>query len=265
MAVTKKADLFIPEVVADKMATDYGNAIVVSSYFEADDELVGRAGDTLTVPQYNYIGDAEGLAEGEDGTPVKLTETTTTCTVEKVAKHVSLTDEALNSGHGDPYGEASTQIAKSVAIKDDKDAIACLLTATQTATGASLDVAITNGLKVFGEKALTNTVYAFVNSANYYDMLQAKTFIPASQMLAEKVTKGVVGEYMGVIVVPTDTVTANSPILMMAGAGRKINKAYFEAEKDRDIINFTNILSGVEHRGFYLYRPTYVVKLTIGA
>lgn len=52
MATTTKANLFIPQVVADQIATDYGNAIVVSSYFETENNLVGKAGDTLTFPQY---------------------------------------------------------------------------------------------------------------------------------------------------------------------------------------------------------------------
>lgn len=213
----------------------------------------------------NDIGDAEVVAEGDDYTPAQLTASTVSVKVEKVGKQVSITDEALNSGYGNPYGEASTQIAHAVAIKDDKDAISCLLTSTRTATGATLDGAILAGMKVLGEMALTNDVYCFCNTAEYYDMIGTKSFIPASQMLAEKVTKGVVGEYLGVKVIPTDTVTANAPILMVRGAGKKVNKASFTAEQDRDLSNHTYLLDGTEHRVMYLYNASKVVKLTIGA
>lgn len=52
MATTTKANLFIPQVVADQIATEYGNAIVVSHYFDQENSLVGKAGDTLTFPQF---------------------------------------------------------------------------------------------------------------------------------------------------------------------------------------------------------------------
>ena len=263
MATTTKANLFIPQVVADQIATEYGNAIVVSRYFEQENNLVGRAGDTLTFPQFTYIGDAEVVAEGADYTPAQLTASTVSVKVEKVGKQVQITDEALNSGYGNPYGEATTQIAHAVAIKDDKDAIACLMTSTRTAEGSTLDNAILNGMKVLGEMALTNTVYCFCNSQEYYDMLGSQKFIPASQMLAEKVTKGVVGQYLGVNIIPTDTVTAKAPILMVQGAGKKVNKASFTAEQDRDLSNHTWLLDGTEHRVMYLYNASKVVKLSI--
>lgn len=265
MATTMKANLFIPQVVADQIATDYGNAIVVSSYFDQDNTLVGRAGDTLTFPQFQYIGDASVIAEGGPITPAQLTCGTVTKSVVKVVKQVELTDEALNSGYGNPRGEATTQIGKAIALKDDKDAITELLTANQTAKDTTLDGAIVKGLKVLGEKALQNTVYCFVNTSNYYDMIGAKTWVPASEMVASMVTRGVAGQYMGVTVIPTDTVAVDAPILMIPGAGRKINKASFEFEYDRDLSNHTHLLDGSEHRVMYLYDESKVVKLAIGA
>ena len=109
---------------------------------------------------------------------------------------------------------------------------------------------------------LTN--YAFVNTDDYYDMIaDNKNWIPASQLAAELVVRGVVGMYMGVNIVPTDTVDAKSPILMLQGALKKEMKRQFLAERDRDLANYTWLLAGSEHRLMYLYDKTGAVKLTV--
>lgn len=263
MATTMKANTFIPQVVADRIATEYGNAIVVSNYFDTNTDLVGNAGDTLSFPQWTFGAQADVIDEADPITPRALSSAKVDAKVVKIVSQIELTDEVLNSSWGDPYGEATEQIGRAIAIKDDADAITCLLTASRTATGASLDKAILNGKRVLGEKGLNATIYCFCNTADYYDMLGAQAFIPASQMLAEKLTKGVVGEYLGVSIIPTDTVTAKAPILMIAGAGKKIMKAGFVAEQDRDLSNHTWLLDGSEHRVMYLYNDSKVVKLTI--
>ena len=137
MAISMTTDNFIPQVVGDKIATDYGRFITVSNFLDVETNLVGVPGDTLTRFQYEYIGDADVLAEGADDTPVKLKSSPIDVKVVKVSKQVQLTDELILAGAGDPYGEASTQIAQAIALKDDADAITELKTTTLTATGAT--------------------------------------------------------------------------------------------------------------------------------
>jgi hypothetical protein len=259
-----KSDLFIPQVVEGKIATNYGNTIVVTRYANTLNTLVGQPGDTVTRYQYQYIGDAAVLAEGADDTPVKLQAAPVTKTIVKVSKQVLITDEALLSGAGDPYGEGAEQIGMSIAIKDDKDAITELKTSAQTASGSGLAAAITAGRKVFGERGLRKRNILFCNTSDYFDMLADNAnWIPASEIAANIVLNGAVGMYMGAFIVPTDTVTAAAPILMLEGSLVKEMKRNFLAERDRDLTNYTWLLAGSEHRVFWLQDATGVVKLTV--
>ena len=70
-----------------------------------DNTLKGQPGNTITVPKYAYIGDAEDVAEGVAMGTTVLTSTTTQATVKKAGKAVELTDEAVLSGYGDPVGD----------------------------------------------------------------------------------------------------------------------------------------------------------------
>lgn len=265
MAITLKSGLFIPQVVGDKIATNYGRFITVSNFADVDTTLVARPGDTITRNQFAFIGAATVLAEGADDTPVALTSTPITKTVVKVSKQVQITDEAIMSAADDPYGEAAEQIAMAIAIKDDTDAIAELKTTTQTAgtAGGGLAAAIVAGRKVFGERGMKLNNYVFVHTSDYYDMLaDHANWIPASELAADLVVRGVVGQYMGAYVVPTDTVTAASPVMMLEGALKKEMKRDFLAEQDRDLSNYTWLLAGSEHRVYWLMDATGAVKLS---
>lgn len=268
MAQTKTSDLFIPQVVGQKIATDYGRFITVSNFATVDRTLVARAGDTITRNQFVFIGAANVLAEGAADTPAKLESAPITKKVVKVSKQVEITDEAIMAGGDNPYGEAIEQIAMAIAIKDDADAITELMTTSQTASGTTLATAIVAGMKVFGERGMKIPAICFVNSSDYYDMVSDyANWIPASEVAAELVQLGVVGKYMGANIVPTDTVTAKAPVMMLKGALSKEMKRDFLAEKDRILNNgttsYADLLAGSEHRVYWLNNVANAVKLTV--
>ena len=274
MANTKLSDLFNPQVVGNKIATDYGNKIVVSKFANVSTTLVGVAGDTITRNQYVYAGDANVLGELVADTPAKLSTKRVTKTIVKVSKQIVLSDEALLSGADDPMGEAIEQIAMSIAKKDDADAITELLTTTQTATGTTLATAIQAGLKVLGEKAMGANVIIFANSSDYWDMVaDHNNWIPASEISAKLVQNGVTGKYFSCNVVPTDSVEKGSPILMLEGALSKEMKKSFEAEMERILnkqiageqISYADLLAGYEHRVYWANDLTKIVKLTVSS
>ena len=97
MAITKISDLINPEVMADMISGKVEKKIVVTPFAKVDNTLQGQAGDTVTVPAFNYIGDAVDVAEGNSVTAEKLTASSTTFGVKKAMKAVSLTDEAVLS------------------------------------------------------------------------------------------------------------------------------------------------------------------------
>ena len=61
---TKLIDLIDPEVMADMISAKVDKKMVVTLIAKIDNTLVGTPGSTITVPSYNYIGDAEDVAEG---------------------------------------------------------------------------------------------------------------------------------------------------------------------------------------------------------
>ena len=117
MAITKIEDMINPEVLAPMISAKIEKKIIVSKIAKVDNTLVGQPGNEVTVPQYKYIGDAEDVAEGVAMGTAKLETGSTSFKIKKAGKGVSITDEAILSGYGDPVGESEKQLATSIANK----------------------------------------------------------------------------------------------------------------------------------------------------
>ena len=101
---TKIADLIDPEVMGDMVSARIPKKLRVAPFAKVDDTLAGVPGDTITVPAYAYIGDADIVAEGEAVTIEKMTTSTRKATVKKAMKGIGLTDEAVLSGSATRWG-----------------------------------------------------------------------------------------------------------------------------------------------------------------
>lgn len=126
MAVTKIEDMIVPEVMADMISAKVEQKVIISKIAKVDTTLQGQPGNEVTVPQYKYIGDAEDVAEGVAMGTAKLETGSTSFTIKKAGKGVSITDEAILSGYGDPVGEANKQLATAIANKIDNDVVAVI-------------------------------------------------------------------------------------------------------------------------------------------
>ena len=127
MAITKIENLINPEVLAPMISAKIEKKIVVSKIAKVDNTLVGQPGSEVTVPQYKYIGDAEDIAEGVAMGTAKLETGSTKFTIKKAGKGVSITDEAILSGYGDPVGESEKQLSTAIANKIDNDVVDVLV------------------------------------------------------------------------------------------------------------------------------------------
>ena len=123
---TKLANLIDPEVMAPMISAKVPKAIKATPFAKIDNTLVGQPGSTITVPKYEYIGDAEEVAEGVEQGDAQLTTTTAEYKVKKIVKDVTITDEAVLSGYGNPVGEINNQLALAIASKVDNDVIDAL-------------------------------------------------------------------------------------------------------------------------------------------
>lgn len=131
---TKLENMVDPEVMAPMITAKIEKAIVATPFARIDTTLVGQPGSTITVPRYKYIGEAEDVAEGVEAGTVKLETDTDAYTVKKAMKAVTLTDEAVLSGYGNPVGEANSQLGKAIAEKIDNDVMDELKGAQNTVT-----------------------------------------------------------------------------------------------------------------------------------
>lgn len=211
MAKTTIADIINPDVMADMISAKIENKIVVTPFAKVDDTLVGVPGDTITVPQYAYIGDAEFVGEGETAQTQTLTATSTTATIKKAMKAVELTDEVVLAGYGNPVGEANTQIAKAIASKVDADAMEALLSASLVYEADSTinynD--IVDAVDLF-EEELNSEKVMFVHPKQMTQLRKNELFISADKYNCETVLYGEVGMIANIHIVMSKKVKLDS-------------------------------------------------------
>ena len=128
---TKLNNLIDPQVIGAFLDVKLIDAIKLSPLVGIDRTLEGRPGSTLTLPKFDYIGSADDVAEGEAMVPVALSETSVTVKVKKAGKAVSISDEAILSGYGDPVNEIGRQLLMAMADKIEKDLFAEMAKATK--------------------------------------------------------------------------------------------------------------------------------------
>ena len=210
---TVLSDLINPQVMADMISGKITQKIVVTPFAKVDTTLQGKAGDTITVPQYAYIGDAEDVAEGVEAGTVKLTATTTQAKVKKAMKAVTLTDEAVLSGYGNPVGEANSQLAKSIAAKLDVDAMTSLqgaqLKYTPTTLATISYIGIVDACDLFDEEVESNKVM-FINPAQRGALRKDANFLAADKVASELMVTGSIGKVAGCEIVCSKKVPLNA-------------------------------------------------------
>ncbi len=213
---TMIADLINPQVMADMISAKIPAKLVVAPFAKVDTTLAGRPGNTITVPQYAYIGDAEDIAEGIAAETVKLETSTADVTVKKAMKAVELTDEAVLSGYGNPVGETNNQLAKAIASKVDADAMTALQGAQLIYDGSASIIKYTgvvDAIDLFDEEVNTDKVI-FVNPKQVTQLRKDSDFISADKYTGDVVMTGEIGKIANCRVVaskrvPLDTDGAN--------------------------------------------------------
>lgn len=202
--ITKISDLINPEVMADMISAKIPNKLVVTPFAKVDTTLQGVPGDTITIPRYGYIGDAVDVAEGMSVDTVKLTTSTMQAKVKKAMKAVTLTDEAVLSGYGDPVGEVNNQLAKSLASKADNDAMDALFEAplTYDASAAISYNSVVDAVDVFNEELNSDKVM-FVNPKQVTQLRKDSNFISNDKYPGNVIMTGEIGMIANTHIVPS--------------------------------------------------------------
>ena len=277
MAQTLLANIVNPQVMADMIDKKLVDLMKFAPLAEIDYTLQGRPGDTITLPSWNYIGDANTLAEGVSLNTVVMSAGKTNATIHKVAQGVELTDEAVLSGFGDPIGEAGRQLALAIASRVDNEMLSVLHsidangllyeTANNTTNPAAVD--IISALELFGEDIEDGVKVAVVSPAVYTEMRKnsgAAAWIPASEIAAGVAVRGVVGEFGGCQVLVSNKLKTTGAgegdiYIVKPGALRIFLKRDTLIETARDILKFTTVMTASKHFVAYLYDASKAIRI----
>lgn len=198
--VTKMQNMINPEVMGDMLDAKIEAQLKLTPYAKVDTTLQGVPGDTKTVPSWNYIGDAEDVAEGEEVDTTKMTASSKTFTIKKAMKSVAITQEAINSGLGDPVGQAETQLAKSIAGKVDNDVLEAVYEGQMT-SGDGTEKISYNGLvdasTKFEDEEDGIEKVLFINPAQEGTILKDNNFISADKYQPGVMVNGAIGKVAG--------------------------------------------------------------------
>lgn len=258
---TKLSSIINPQVLADMIERKLVDSMKFTPLCKVDNTLVGRAGDTVTLPQFAYIGDAADIDELGDYTNAELTASTQKVTVKKIGKAVAISDEAILSGYGDPVGEIGKQLTVSIASKVDGDVLAALDHATLIHPVVTVTPnEINNALVKMGED-FEGDKYLFVSAATYAALRDAAEWLPASEVAANLVIAGTVGMIYGCVVVITNKITTtNKAYIVKPGAVALFMKRGVFLETFREQNDSTTFHAN-KHYAPYLYDSSKVVKL----
>lgn len=239
MATTKLADIINPQVMGDMIEAKIEAQAKLTPYAKVDTTLVGVPGDTKTVPSWNYIGDADDF-NPEDGNALvttNLTASSTTFTIKCAAKSVGIYQTAINSGLGNPVGQAEAQLSKSIVSKVDNDILDAAYTSTvisgdgSTAIGYA-GVVDANATFLDEEDGIDKVM--FINPAQEATLLKDSDFLSADKFTGGVAVNGAIGKIAGSWIKKSKKVKLISYTLE-AGAGSGIKKVVAEGASTGEI------------------------------
>ncbi len=237
---TKLTNMVNPEVMADMISAELPNKIKFAPLANVDTTLVGQPGDTITIPFFKYIGDADDLQEGIAMGTVVLETDTETVTIKEAGKAVEITDNAVNSGYGDPVGEANKQIIMSINAKVDKDCIEALETASLEYDGSSAVISydtIVNAVDKFQEEDDEPKIL-FIHSLQKGTLRKDDDFIanvPNAYMT------GVIGEIAGCQVVASNNIKTTNVYELTEDQTITAGKKYYTREGAKEPYTYKEV------------------------
>lgn len=278
---TTASDLVDPEVMGPIITAELPKRIAFTALAPIDTTLEGRPGDTITVPRFNYTGDAKDVAEGEAIQYDKLTTGTTQLTIKKAAKGLAFTDESVLIGYGDPVAEGRKQIVNAMASKVDYDVLnAALESRLRIAEPAALDVSLIDAIEnAFDsddsqyktEEQPSDAVgVLFMNPA---DMRVLRTAIMKTEAgdwtrqteLGDNIlTTGAIGRVLGWEIQTSKKIPAGTQLAIKPGALRIYMKRGVNAESSRDITHKQTLFNADQIYGVAIYDDTKILVVGTG-
>ena len=262
MTITKMEHMINPEVLISMIDGELEFALKFTNLATVDHTLVGRAGNTVSLPAYKMIGEAEDVAEGEAIPVEQLATEMENVTVKKAGKGVRITDEAILSGYGDPLGQASKQLAKAIASKVDSDVMACLdeIGPEMTISKALSADTISEALVKFGEDIEGQKVL-LISPAQLHALKKDPTWLSVQELGKEALAEGAIGQIHGCDVVISNRITDTNFIVKPGAVAIYLKReTYLETERIPSIR--ATELTVDKHYTVHLADVTKAIKIT---
>lgn len=221
--VTKLSDVINPQVMGAMIEAKIEALCKITPYAKVDTTLQGVPGDTKTVPSWNYIGDAQDFdpenGNGDEIETAKLTASSTTFGIKCAGKAVSILQTAINSGLGNPIGQAETQLAKAIVGKVDNDVLAAAYTSGNIFNGSGDLIGykpIVEAVGKFGDEEETDKVM-FIHPDQETTLLKDSDFISADKFEAGVAVRGSIGKIAGCWIKKSKKVTKSNAVTAVQG------------------------------------------------
>lgn len=271
MSDTTLSNLIDPEVMADSISADLPAKLQAKGFVKVNTDLSARAGDTITVPHFNYIGPAADLAEGVEGSVDQLNTNSKQYAVKKAVKNVELTDEAVLSGYGDPVGETNKQLRMSIMDKIDDDCMSELEDETgvyrisEASAALSYDI-ISEAMLHFGDEEEGIETYLLVSLEGLADLRKDTKFLSNEQIASGLLKTGVVGSIAGAMVVPCKKLfgvnDTRNAYLLRGAAITAFLKRDVNLETARNVLAKKTLISADEHYTVAIEDGSKVIGIT---
>ena len=233
MPGTNLSDMINPEVMSEMISAKVSKRVAVMPFAKVDTTLQGQAGNTITIPVFEYIGDAHDVPEGTSISNSTLSTKHKQFTIIKIGHGVDITDEAILSGYGDPVGEANRQLIMAISQKVDQDAIDALYGASLQYNGIANKISyagIVDAIDAFEEEFNTEKII-FVHPKQVSQLRKDADFTSADKYLNGNyvAVNGEIGKIANARVVVSKRVKEDDT---HAGYVNPIVKINFDAETE---------------------------------
>lgn len=266
--LTRLQNLIDPEVMAAMISAQLPKAIKFGRIAPIDDTLQGQPGSTITVPKYEYIGDATDVAEGAPIDYTALETDSAQFTIKKAGKGVKITDEAVLSGYGDPQGEAQRQIRMAIASKIDNDIVAEAKKASLLVNHAidldlvdALEGAFEDAPDNFEDVDSTGVLFLSYRDAAKLRKEAAQNWTRASDLGDRILVSGAFGEVLGWEIVRSMKIEDGEGLAVKAGALKTFLKRGLLAETGRDMDHKLTKFNADQHYSVGIVDESKIVRI----
>jgi len=266
MAVTLLQNLINPEVMAVMIKAKLDHELNLKGFYTVENTLVGRPGDTLTIPAWNFIGKANITPENTEIIPVEMTRESQTFTVQKATKGVVLTDESVLSGYGDPVGEATRQLTMAIHLLMEYQGVEQLDNGTFVTPPTSIVPGyegVLAGLGAFNNLHSTEALTLLVSYKNYLQILRDERFLSNDELGRAALSGGSVGSIAGARVVVIDRLPDEKVFLMRGKPILLIMKRDVYVETQREMWFKRTGITSDSHYVLGIAEPDKIIQLDV--